>query len=231
VKLVTRELPLADCELKFAGDPSGARTFAGYASVWGRVDSYGDTIEPGTFRDSLKARMPLMFFGHNPGRTIGKYTVAAEDSRGLYVEGELTPGHSDAADVYASMKHGAISGLSIGGFTTKADALPNGGRLIRGFDLREISVVSMPAEDAARIDLGTVKQAIEACETIRDVERLLRDEAGLSNSQATAIVAKMRRMVRGELEAEARKGEDSGDLADIARRLDALSFPKSIRRS
>ena len=225
MRLQTRDLPLADCELKFTGGPSGAGTFEGYASVWGSVDSYGDTVIPGTFKDSIARRTPMMFYGHSPGRVIGKWTSIGEDGKGLRVIGELTPGHSEAGDVLALMKHGAISGLSIGGYTKAADARPDGGRTIKAFDLLEISVVSLPAEDNARIDLASVKSAIEAALTVRDIERLLRDEAGLSNSQATALVAKMRRIVRGELEAEALKARGDADIRALLERLAALKVP------
>ena len=42
-----KSLSLADAEVKFAQD--GARGFSGYASKFGGVDAYGDTIHPGHF--------------------------------------------------------------------------------------------------------------------------------------------------------------------------------------
>ena len=109
--------PLADCQLKFDNGKEGV--FEGYASVWGRVDSYGDTVVKGAFEKTIAQhkdmqRMPLMLFGHSPGRVIGKWQVMTEDDYGLRVVGELTPGHTDAENIKASMFHGAISGLSIG---------------------------------------------------------------------------------------------------------------------
>ena len=169
--LETRSIGLDAAEVKFAGDKAGS--FTGYASVFGGLDSYGDTILPGAYTETIKARRPLMLYGHNPGRVIGKWTEIAEDSKGLLVRGEFTPGHSDAQDVYASLKHGALNGLSIG------FRIPEGGaemaeerRLLKRIDLFEISVVSMPADDAARI--GDVKSAIEALTTRTDFEASLR---------------------------------------------------------
>lgn len=195
-----RDLPLDLCELKFeekkaANDPI---TFEGYASVWGRVDSYGDTVLKGAFADSLKERRPMMLYGHNPGRVIGKWLDYKEDDKGLYVKGALTPGNSDAADVGANLKFGALNGQSIGGYTTDWESQKDGGRIIKRFDLYEISVVSMPAEQEARVDTASVKQMLDECDKLSDFEAFLREAAGLSKSAATSMVARFSRIARGE---------------------------------
>lgn len=197
-----RDLPFELCDLKFdtkdAADSTDSVTFEGYASVWGRVDSYGDTVIKGAFAQALKDRRPMMLYGHNPGRVIGKFVSATEDDKGLLVKGMTTPGNSDACDVAASLKFGAMSGLSIGGYTTDWETTKQGGRLIKAFDLYEISVVAMPAEQDARIDTQSIKSALDACDSISDMEELLREAAGLSKSMATAFVARLRRLSRGE---------------------------------
>ena len=54
--------PLDSCELKFDDGKFGI--FEGYASVWGRVDTFGDTVIKGAFAKTLedRERMPLMLF-------------------------------------------------------------------------------------------------------------------------------------------------------------------------
>ena len=59
--LIHKTLKLDDCEVKIAGDTG---TFAGYASVFGGVDSYGDTIIKGAFESSLRNGKPKMFKSH-----------------------------------------------------------------------------------------------------------------------------------------------------------------------
>ena len=209
--------PLADCQLKFDNGKEGV--FEGYASVWGRVDSYGDTVVKGAFEKTIaqhkeSSRMPLMLFGHSPGRVIGKWQVMSEDDYGLRVVGELTPGHTDAANIKASMEHGAISGLSIGfrlppnGSEEKDD-----GRILKEIDLVEISVVSMPAEDAARID--QVRSDIESLETIRDAELWLRDAAAFSRAQAKAFIATMRDIHQRDADAEAKAKQEALDAEAV----------------
>lgn len=213
-----RDLPLDLCDIKFAqkakeDDPI---TFEGYASVWGRVDSYGDTVLKGAFTTSLKDRRPMMLYGHNPGRVIGKWVDYKEDNVGLWMKGALTPGNSDAEDVGANLKFGALNGLSIGGYTTEWESQKDGGRIIKAFELWETSVVSMPAEQEARVDTASVKQMLDECEKLSDFEAFLREAAGLSKSAATSMVARFSRIARGE---PAGEGESKAvsDLLDVFR--------------
>lgn len=213
-----RDLPLDLCELKFTdkAKPEDPVSFEGYASVWGRTDSYGDTVLKGAFTESLKARRPMMLYGHNPGRVIGKWVDVKEDEKGLFVKGALTPGNSDAADVGANLKFGALNGQSIGGYTTDWESRDNGGRIIKAFDLYEISVVSMPAEQEARIDTASVKQMLDECQKLSDFEAFLREAAGLSKSAATSMVARFCRIARGEPVSEG-ESKAVSELLDVFR--------------
>jgi len=197
------QTPLANCGLKF--DTDGAGRFVGYASVFGGVDSFDDTIIKGAFAKSLAAmkRLPLMLFGHSSQNVIGKWTDMREDDTGLLVEGELTPGHSLAADVFASLKHGAIDGLSIGFNIAPggSEKLDNGGRLLKEIDLVEVSVVSFPADDAARITQVKMSDEIKSIESVRDAERFLRD-AGLPVSMAKAFISQLKPLYQREADAE-----------------------------
>jgi HK97 family phage prohead protease len=147
--LLRKTLSLSDATLKLDGD-SGR--FAGYASVFGGVDSYGDTIVRGAFESTLRNNgKPKMFFNHEWSMPIGKWIVAREDEKGLWVEGELTPGLNLSSEVRAAMKHETLDGLSIGGFLKKGDfEETEGGRVIRKWsNLVEISPVVFPVSKQA----------------------------------------------------------------------------------
>jgi len=198
--LIQKTLKFDDVELKIKSD-SGS--FEGYASKWGGVDSYGDTILKGAFTETLKTEQPKMFFNHQWDLPIGKWTSAVEDGEGLYVKGELTPGLSMASDVHAALKHGTLDGLSIGGFLKKGDYdEKDGTRIIRKWSkLAEISPVAFPADGAARIDLQSVKSIdfeslLPECKSEKEIERLLRD-AGLGKWEAMAIISRVRAIVKG----------------------------------
>ena len=194
-----KNLSLEAVEFKFDEGKSG--TFSGYASVFGGVDSYGDTIMPGAYKKTLRKRArPVQLRWNHYGDVIGKWVEITEDEKGLFVTGELTPGHSKAADVYALLKHGAISGLSIGYRPVQIRELGYGKRELKEIELIEISVVESPADMAAQI--GDVKSVIEGAESLKEIESLLRESGGFSRNDATALVSRIKSLAHGDREAE-----------------------------
>ena len=221
--IITKTLDIGATELKFNSD-SGS--FKGYASVWGGVDSYQDTLLKGAFLDTLKEHgLPKMFYMHKHDMPVGKYTLADEDSKGLWVEGELTPGHSLAADVRAALLHETLDGLSIGGILRKGDYKDGneGGRIIHKWSkLLEVSPVVFPADGAARIaDVKNMdfEALLPECKTERDIERLLRD-AGLGKWEAMAIVSRAKAIFDGR---DAQENAEAKTTALILERLQKLS--------
>jgi HK97 family phage prohead protease len=203
--LTRKTLAFSDCGIKFAGAKTEAG-FSGYASTFNGVDSYNDRIAPGAYDSVIKsiaagaARMPKMFVNHKAWELpIGKWLSLSQDDVGLKVEGELTPGNPNAAAVRASMEHGTVDGLSIGFRLLKGDTemVQEKGeeiRLIKNIsELVEISVVTFPADEDARVDPTSLKSAVETIETIRDLEAFLRD-AGLPRSLAKATAGQAKRI-------------------------------------
>jgi HK97 family phage prohead protease len=198
--LVHKTLSFNDVELKLDGD---SWKFSGYASKFGGVDSYGDTILKGAFAETLSKSMPKMFYQHDWNVPVGKWLSAREDDVGLFMEGELTKGHSRAADAYASMKHGTLDGLSIGGYLKKGDFEDSdrGRTITKWSSLVEVSAVVFPADGAARIETvksGELLEAINEIDTIREFERFLRDASGLSKSAAVALTARAKQIFLAE---------------------------------
>ena len=220
---VRKTLKLNNAELTL--DDAETGKFSGYASVFGGVDSYGDTIMPGAFAETLsKNGLPKMFFDHKWDMPIGKYLMANEDITGLFVTGEFTPELSTAEDVYAAMCHGTIDGLSIGGYLAAGDfEETKTGRIIhRWTNLVEISPVVFPADEAARV--GSVKSIdfealLPDCKTERDIERLLRD-AGLGKWEAMATVSRVKAIIAGR---DAQGDADTKAQSEILERLRRLA--------
>ncbi len=134
---------------------------SGYASLFGRRDQSGDVVEPGAFRASL-ARIPperlRLLWQHERTRPIGVILDAREDALGLAIVARLAEGAAQARDALALLAAGAVDGLSIGFTTRLARRDPaGGGRRLVAVDLHEISIVTFPMLDRARIapvDLG-----------------------------------------------------------------------------
>jgi HK97 family phage prohead protease len=195
-----KTLSLSDAQLKFS--KADAAAFAGYASVYNGVDSYGDTILPGAFDKAIRKakqtqRMPKMFANHRSWEMpIGKWVDMKADDTGLYVVGEFTPGNPQAEIVRAAMLHGTVDGLSIGFRMSQDDyelVDDKSQRVIKNIsDLIEISAVTFPADEGARIDLSTVKHDLEVIETVRDFEAFLRDAGGFSRGLASALATRAR---------------------------------------
>lgn len=184
-----KSLAIEAVEVKF--DQGREGVFSGYASMFNGKDSYGDTILKGAYHDTLMNReRPIQMRWNHWGPVIGKWLKIEEDDKGLYVEGELTPGHSRAMDVYASLKHGAVTGMSIGYYPKEYEELKDGGRLLKAIDLVEISVVETPADVNAQI--GDVKSAVEQAQSLKEIESILRDVGGFSHAQAKALVARVK---------------------------------------
>jgi uncharacterized protein len=200
------------CEVKL--DDAREGTFAGYASVFGGVDSYGDMILPGAYADTLKNRQRPVLMRWNHGQhVIGKWNRVEEDGKGLFVEGELTPGHSVASDALALLRHKAIDGLSIG------YRIPSGGsekdgkiRRLKKIDLLEISIVDVPADSGARV--ADVKAAIDELGSLKEIEDLLRDAAGFSRADATALVSRVKALVQSDS-----GPNEAAVIADLIRRV------------
>lgn len=200
-----KSVGLEAVEFKF--DEARKGFFSGYASVFGGVDSYGDTIIKGAYQNTLTDRKrPIQMRWNHYGEVIGKWTALREDAKGLYVEGELTPGHSVAEDVYASMKHGAVTGLSIGFRPVKAVENETGGKDLHQIELVEISVVESPADLAAQV--GDVKTAIDQIESLKQAEAFLRDGCGLSWTTAKALASQIKSVALRDGDAEAKRLAD-----------------------
>lgn len=195
-----KTLEFTQTEVKFVGEKG---KFTGYASVFGGVDSYGDTILAGAYQNAIKyGRLPKMFENHKSWELpIGKWTSIAEDSKGLLVEGEFTPNHKRADDVRASMLHGTIDGLSIGYRLKEGDyEMEGANRTIKNIsDLVEISVVTFPADDVARVDLTSVKSALDEINTIRELEDFLKDSGGFSQGLAKAVLTRSKMLYQREV--------------------------------
>lgn len=126
--------------------------FAGYAAIFRKRDSGGDTIMPGAFKGSLERRLadglklPLLW-QHRPDQQIGWIESAGEDERGLRVVARVDATDSAAA---RALTQGAVNGLSFGYRVLQGRALPDG-RELNDLDIIEVSLVTRPMQPLARV--------------------------------------------------------------------------------
>lgn len=163
--------------------------FEGYASTFGNEDRGADICVSGCFADTL-IRRPAdkvkMLYQHRFDQIIGKWIEAREDSKGLYVKGQLFLNTLKGAEVHVLMKEGALDSMSIG-FRTLIDEWDRElhvRRLVK-VDLFEISVVTFPMNEQATVQL--VKG--DKVPTEREFEQFLMREAGFTAQQAKTIIS------------------------------------------
>lgn len=165
--------------------------FEGYASTFNEKDLGGDIVLPGAFAKSLKTRSAKgvrMFADHDSRNRVGVWESITEDDKGLYVKGRLLIEKANGRDAYIDLKEGALDGMSIG-FRTIKDKYDGRrkARLLEELDLLEISLVSFPMNESARVTAVKSVDDMDAKDW-RELEAALRDE-GLSRAEAVKAVS------------------------------------------
>lgn len=187
-----------DLEFKF---DEATGEFEGYCSKWDLLDRGGDIVRKGAFKKSLAAwrkrkTLPPVLWQHDPSSPIGIWTDLVEDDVGLYGKGQLcldlNPGGQPmvplAFTARALMKAKIVTGLSIGYVTLDYEIdRTTGARSLKELELWEISPVTFPMLPEAQIT------GAKADFDPKALERLLRDEGGLSISDAKAAISVFRK--------------------------------------
>lgn len=203
--MVKQESKNIQFEIKALGEDG---TFEGYASTFGGIDAYDDTIEPGAFTETIAQKTPALLWQHDSGYVIGVIDALREDGYGLYMKAHLlVEDISKAKEAHILLKAKALSGLSIGYVPVeywyeKNDKARWGEvRHLKKIDLWEISIVTFPADSGAGVtgvksfsDMG-----------IREIEDTLRD-AGLSRREAKSLISRCK-----EFQRDAENGADDGN--------------------
>lgn len=160
--------------------------FAGYASIFGEPDQGGDIVMPGAFARSLARKGTKgirLLFQHDPKEPIGKINRINEDQTGLRVEGELFTEVPRAHALSALISGDALNGLSIGFRTVKAARDKHSGhRKLFQVDLWEISIVTFPMMERARIFPGSKPRDVSA-RPIRSPQETIAAAISLITSQ------------------------------------------------
>ena len=186
-------------------DVSDKGLFTGYGSVFGEMDYGGDIVAAGAFTRTLeeakaKGRKFPVLWQHKSSEAIGIYENIFEDDRGLFVEGRLLIDEvQKAKEAYALLRAGAVTGLSIGYSVNKYEMdTENYIRTLTEIELYEVSQVTFPMLDSARID--AVKNRIRegVLPTKKEFEDFLR-ESGFSKSHAVTIASQgLGKLLRSE---------------------------------
>lgn len=214
-----KELQLTHSELKALDDQEQSGVIEGYASVFGSIDSSGDTILPTAYNKVL-GTLPKMFFNHDTfGVPIGKWTEMSVDEKGLKVKGQLNLELEDARKVYSAVKFGSLNGLSVHLMFTDKDVDwddESDVRIIKSVArLPEISIVGIPCEQKAQI---IACKNFESINSVRNFEKALRD-LGASQKESLTLVSQAKKLFATQRDSD----EKQLNLNEISARLSRLT--------
>jgi HK97 family phage prohead protease len=155
-------------EIKATLNVADDGTITGLAWPFGSPDRMGDEIQPGAFK-SAKPPLPMLAY-HDPAAPVGAWSSITETAKGLEVSGRLLVDDIPAAaQMRALVKAGAVSGLSIGFVTRKAEAKKGGGRILKAVDVVEVSLVTVPMHPGAKVT--SIKSAARALKLAAAINR------------------------------------------------------------
>lgn len=226
-----RETRAYALQIKAAGDDGSVE---GYGSVFGVRDNYDDVIAKGAFMASLKAHksagtMPAMLWQHDASQPIGIWTDMVEDEKGLRIVGKLALDTTKGKEAHALLKMGALNGLSIG-FMSKQWAYDRDTevRTLTEIDLWEVSLVTFPANEKARIT-GVKASDESVSAAIKQLKAAIKlHEGHMDGSEPTSEESqmKMMNMMKAALAALTGKSMDNMDED----KSDQIALPKDAER-
>lgn len=126
-------------------------SFTGYASIFNTTDYNNDIIISGAFKSNLTNDIKLLW-QHDTKFPIGIITSIIEDSKGLFVSGDIILDVKKGLEAYSLLNHKIINGLSIG-YKVMDSFMDEilGIRYLKQLLLLEVSIVTIPANPEARI--------------------------------------------------------------------------------
>ncbi|KGQ32250.1 peptidase [Gallibacterium anatis] len=157
---------MADFEIRSSAIQSDGQKLTGYVVKWDKPSEvlYGEFIEcfsPHAFKQSLEANTDIRaLFEHDHTKLLGRTRSGTlslrEDSTGLYFE-LIPPDTTLGKDLLVSVSRGDIQGMSFGFIPTSEEwnfeTTPYT-RTIKGAELKEITVTSIPAYPDSNVQLA-----------------------------------------------------------------------------
>lgn len=127
--------------------------FEGHGSTFGNVDLVDDIVAPGAFSESIRKNTPVILWQHDRFEPIGMPVEIREDNIGLFLKVRMPKSDTFVSGrVMPQLKIGSVKSMSIG-FRVEEFSfdMDTGIRTLLKVDLREVSLVTFPANPEATI--------------------------------------------------------------------------------
>lgn len=160
-----------DIEVKAEGEQG---SFTGVLSTYDTVDLAGDICVRGCYAKDIALRglkRPLLW-QHNTYEPIGSFEIV-DTEKSLAIAGRFNLDTAKGKDAYALVRHGDISGLSIGYTVEDCGYDADGHRLLKELKLFEGSVVTFPCNTEATISAVKGADNMDA-DKIAEIEKRLK---------------------------------------------------------
>ena len=230
-------------EVKDVDEETGI--FTGYAATFSkRPDCYGDIIDPGAFKKTLKEDRSriVILWNHDAWEPIGKPLELSEDAKGLLVKGQLTLGVQRAREILALMKAGVVSVMSIG-FQTVKQVNEEGIRHLKELKLFDVSPVTFAAnpeavilnvkQESSTAAVEAITVAGEKLATAVDAFQALLDSVGRrsepeESTQELDAEEGAAEELEGATQANTEGDPDKGDDPDMQRLVSSVGTLKAM---
>lgn len=228
-------------------------SFEAYVAAYNNIDFGDDIIDPQAFSDEPAGKSYPFLSDHETRTVVGNFK-AISDGYGLKMtdakfnlmrdpetKNFLVP---KAAEKYANLKNGDISGFSVGYIPTEVDWKDVDGkriRVIRKAKLMEGSVVTFPMNDKARLlaiksksENKTEKEennSLEEIKSLKEIEKTLK-EKGFSSKEAKTLISKIKEF--SPRDEEEHREEEKCDaltksLANLEKALSGFQTKQSVQ--
>lgn len=147
-RLTLADLPIQNLIIKSASEKGAV--ISGYASVYNVADQEKDLIVKGAFA-SVNPHSIKFLWQHDTKKPIGKITSLSEDEYGLKMEAIINNNIEAGREAIELVRQGAVDGLSIGFNIELSNYNTLKQRIITKAKLHEISIVTFPAQQLAKI--------------------------------------------------------------------------------
>ena len=162
---------LVTAQIKSASEKGGAVTIEGYANKF-EVDSYKERMDPNTIIMDRYKQNPILLFNHDTNYPIGKVLAVESRKDGVYCKASISKGNDPKLNYIRELVlDGTLKTFSVrfdiqNEKSIIDDPEHSGVKLIKNWELQEISIVSIPAQPASTFSLVGAKSLREARQMI-----------------------------------------------------------------